>query len=85
MKGMNSYHKHIETPAMSTDEIAKPTPINHGEITLLLLSELTSSVTFLMGFSEVSNWVLFADTSIEKQPLKTVYLHWEPKQRIQIQ
>ena len=40
---------------MSTDEIAKPTPINHGEITLLLLSELTSSVTFSMGFSEVSN------------------------------
>ena len=54
MKGMSSYHKHIETPAMSTDEIAKPTPINHGEITLLLLSELLSSLTFSMGFSEVS-------------------------------
>ena len=81
MKGMSSYHKHIETPSMSTDEIAKPTPIIHGELTLLLLSELTSSVTFSMGFSEVSNWVLFADTSIEKKSPFKLYIYTESQNK----
>ena len=53
MKRMNSYHKHIETPAMNTDEIARQTPINNGEI-LCMVVPVTPSLTFSIGFSEVS-------------------------------